>query len=60
MGYGLEVEVIRRAREMDLLTTPYVFSEDNAREMASRGRGHRRVPPRPYHRRRHRREERSS
>jgi predicted TIM-barrel enzyme len=37
MGYGLEVEVIRRAREMDLLTTPYVFSEDNAREMASAG-----------------------
>jgi predicted TIM-barrel enzyme len=37
MGYGLEVEVIRRAREMDLLTTPYVFSEDNAREMANAG-----------------------
>ncbi|HEX2333909.1 MAG TPA: phosphoenolpyruvate hydrolase family protein, partial [Burkholderiales bacterium] len=37
MGYGLEVEVIRRAREMDLLTTPYVFSEDNAREMARAG-----------------------
>src|SRR6186713_197574 len=26
MGYGLEVEMIRRAREHDLLTTPYVFS----------------------------------
>jgi predicted TIM-barrel enzyme len=37
MGYGLEVEVIRKAREMDLLTTPYVFSEDNAREMARAG-----------------------
>jgi len=37
MGYGLEVEVIRKAREMDLLTTPYVFSEENARDMAKAG-----------------------
>ena len=37
MGYGLEVEVIARAREMDLLTTPYVFSEQNARDMAKAG-----------------------
>jgi len=37
MGYGLEVEVIRKAREMDLLTTPYVFSEENARDMARAG-----------------------
>ena len=37
MGYGLEVEVIRAAREMDLLTTPYVFSEQNARDMAGAG-----------------------
>ena len=37
MGYGLEVEVIRKAREMDLLTTPYVFSEQNARDMAKAG-----------------------
>jgi predicted TIM-barrel enzyme len=37
MGYGLEVELIRSARELDLLTTPYVFSEDNAREMAKAG-----------------------
>ena len=37
MGYGLEVEVMRKAREMDLLTTPYVFSEDNARDMAKAG-----------------------
>jgi predicted TIM-barrel enzyme len=37
MGYGLEVEVIRQAREMDLLTTPYVFSEQNARDMAKAG-----------------------
>jgi predicted TIM-barrel enzyme len=34
MGYALEVEMIRRARELDLLTTPYVFSEDDAAAMA--------------------------
>jgi predicted TIM-barrel enzyme len=37
MGYGLEVQVIETARKMDLLTTPYVFSEDNARDMAKAG-----------------------
>jgi len=37
MSYALEVEVIRRAREFDLLTTPYVFSEDNAAAMAAAG-----------------------
>jgi predicted TIM-barrel enzyme len=37
MGYGLEVELIARARQMDLLTTPYVFSEENARDMAKAG-----------------------
>jgi predicted TIM-barrel enzyme len=37
MGYGLEVEVIALARELDLLTTPYVFSEGNARDMAEAG-----------------------
>jgi predicted TIM-barrel enzyme len=37
MGYGLEVEVVRRAREKELLTTPYVFSEENARDMARAG-----------------------
>ncbi|MGH6945681.1 MAG: phosphoenolpyruvate hydrolase family protein [Geminicoccaceae bacterium] len=37
MGYSLEVEMIRRAREHDLLTTPYVFSADNARAMAEAG-----------------------
>jgi predicted TIM-barrel enzyme len=37
MGYGLEVDLIRRAREMELLTTPYVFSEANARDMAKAG-----------------------
>jgi predicted TIM-barrel enzyme len=37
MGYDLEVQTIRKAREMDLLTTPYVFSEQNARDMAKAG-----------------------
>jgi predicted TIM-barrel enzyme len=37
MGYGHEVELIRAARGQDLLTTPYVFSEDNARAMAEAG-----------------------
>src|SRR5688572_1152385 len=37
MGYGLEVEMIARAHAMDLLTTPYVFSEDDASAMAKAG-----------------------
>lgn len=37
MGYGLEVEMIRLAHEMDLLTTPYVFNPDEARKMAEAG-----------------------
>ena len=37
MGYGLEVEMIRRARALDLLTTPYVFSEADAQAMTSAG-----------------------
>src|SRR3954469_24427880 len=37
MGYGLEVEMIRRARDLDLLTAPYVFTEDEARAMADAG-----------------------
>jgi predicted TIM-barrel enzyme len=37
MGYGLEVEMIRLAREMDLLTTPYAFCEAEAEAMASAG-----------------------
>ena len=37
MGYGLEVDMVRRARAMDLLTTPYVFNEQNAHYMASAG-----------------------
>src|SRR5438270_3876726 len=37
MGYALEVQLIERARKLDLLTTPYVFSEQNARDMAGAG-----------------------
>jgi predicted TIM-barrel enzyme len=37
MGYGLEVEMIRAARELDLLTTPYAASEDEASQMAGAG-----------------------
>jgi predicted TIM-barrel enzyme len=37
MGYELEVEMIRLARELDLLTAPYVFTEDEARAMAHAG-----------------------
>jgi predicted TIM-barrel enzyme len=37
MGYGLEVEMIRAAHALDLLTTPYVFSEQNAADMARAG-----------------------
>jgi predicted TIM-barrel enzyme len=37
MGYGLEVELIARARALELLTTPYVFSEQDARDMAAAG-----------------------
>ncbi|MGI5951642.1 MAG: phosphoenolpyruvate hydrolase family protein [Brooklawnia sp.] len=37
MGYGLEVDMIRQARELDLLTSPYVFEADQARDMAAAG-----------------------
>jgi len=37
MGYGLEVELVAKAREADLLTTPYVFDEHTARGMAAAG-----------------------
>jgi predicted TIM-barrel enzyme len=37
MGYGLEVDLIRVARAQDLLTTPYVFSEDDAAAMTAAG-----------------------
>jgi len=37
MGYGLEVEMIRAAHALDFLTTPYVFSEESAADMAKAG-----------------------
>lgn len=37
MGYGLEIDMIRLAHEMDLLTSPYVFDADQAKEMAAAG-----------------------
>jgi predicted TIM-barrel enzyme len=37
MGYGLEVDMIRQAAELGLLTCPYVFNEDEARDMAKAG-----------------------
>lgn len=37
MGYELEVEMIRAAHQLDLLTAPYVFTEDEARAMAGAG-----------------------
>jgi predicted TIM-barrel enzyme len=37
MSYSLEVKLIRAARELDLLTAPYVFDPDDARRMAEAG-----------------------
>ncbi len=37
MSYALEVEMMARARAVDLLTTPYVFSESDAQAMARAG-----------------------
>ena len=37
MGFGLEVDMIRTAREMGLLTTPYCFNPDEAQAMAEAG-----------------------
>jgi predicted TIM-barrel enzyme len=37
MGFGLEVDMIRTAHEMDLLTTPYCFNPDEATAMAQAG-----------------------
>ena len=34
MGYGLEVNMIRKAHELDLLTTPYAFNAKEAKAMA--------------------------
>lgn len=37
MGYGKEVDMIRMAHELDLLTTPYVFDTKDAVAMAEAG-----------------------
>jgi predicted TIM-barrel enzyme len=37
MGFDLEVEMIRTAHDLDLLTAPYVFTPDEARAMAQAG-----------------------
>jgi predicted TIM-barrel enzyme len=37
MGFGLEIDMIRTAHEMGLLTTPYCFDPEQARAMAEAG-----------------------
>ncbi len=37
MGFGLEVDMIRSARELDMLTAPYAFEPESARAMAEAG-----------------------
>ncbi len=37
MSYALEVDMIAKAREKDMLTTPYVFNTDDATAMAKAG-----------------------
>lgn len=37
MGYGLEVDMIAAAHQMDMLTTPYVFNADEAVAMTCAG-----------------------
>ena len=37
MSYGLEVDMIAKARALDMLTTPYVFNEGEAAAMARAG-----------------------
>lgn len=37
MGYGPEVDMIRKAHELNLFTTPYVFNVDEAKAMAEAG-----------------------
>ncbi|GAC1408057.1 MAG: phosphoenolpyruvate hydrolase family protein [Ktedonobacteraceae bacterium] len=37
MGFGLEVDMIRIAHDMDLLTAPYAFNPDEARALAKAG-----------------------
>ncbi|MGE4100573.1 MAG: phosphoenolpyruvate hydrolase family protein [Pirellulales bacterium] len=37
MGFGLEVDMIRAAADLNLLTTPYCFNDDEAADLAKAG-----------------------
>jgi len=37
MGYGLEIDLVAAAHDLDLLTTPYVFNTDEAERMTKAG-----------------------
>jgi predicted TIM-barrel enzyme len=37
MSYSLEVEMVRQARELEMLTCPYVFTPEESRQMAKAG-----------------------
>jgi len=37
MGYDKEIEVVRLAHELDMFTSPYVFTEEDAKAMALAG-----------------------
>lgn len=37
MGYDKEVDLVRQAHELDLITTPYVFNVDEAKRMSQAG-----------------------
>lgn len=37
MGFGPEIDMIRMANELDLLTSPYVFDSEQAKDMAAAG-----------------------
>jgi predicted TIM-barrel enzyme len=37
MGYAKEVELVRLARERDMVTTPYVFNDEECRQMTEAG-----------------------
>lgn len=37
MGFGPEIDMIRTAHELDLLTTPYAFDAEQAKELAKAG-----------------------
>lgn len=37
MGYGCEVEMVKEAKKLGLLTTPYCFNVGEAKQMAEAG-----------------------